>query len=75
MNNLFYNTMASQNLPSDEPSALMTPVELATYLGIGRNLAYQLLQEGEIAGFRIKKQWKVSKEAVDRYIAKKSRLL
>lgn len=75
MNNLFYNTMTSSNMQEDDSSALMTPVELATYLGIGRNLAYQLLQEGEIAGFRIKKQWKVSKEAVDRYIAKKSRLI
>jgi excisionase family DNA binding protein len=67
--------MTSSNMQEDDSSALMTPVELATYLGIGRNLAYQLLQEGEIAGFRIKKQWKVSKEAVDRYIAKKSRLI
>jgi len=67
--------MSPQNMPSDESAALMNPGELATYLGIGRNLAYQLLQEGEIAGFRIKKQWKVSKEAVDRYIAKKSRLI
>jgi excisionase family DNA binding protein len=67
--------MTSSNMQEDDSSALMTPVELATYLGIGRNLAYQLLQEGEIAGFRIKKQWKVSKEAVDHYIAKKSRLI
>jgi excisionase family DNA binding protein len=50
----------------------MTPPELATYLGIGRNTAYQLLNEGIIKGFRIGTQWKVSKEAVDYYIAKNS---
>ena len=75
MNNLFYNTMSHQNMQQEDASALMTPLELASYLGIGRNLAYELLQEGEIAGFKIKKQWKVSKEAVDRYIAKKSHLI
>lgn len=75
MNNLFYNQIARNNTNPDDSSALMTPLELAAYLGIGRNLAYQLLQEGEIDGFRIKKQWKVSREAVDRYIAKKSKLL
>lgn len=75
MNNLFYNTTTQKHMPQDDSSALMTPLELAAYLGIGRNLAYQLLQEGEIAGFKIKKQWKVSREAVDQYIAKKSQLI
>lgn len=74
MNNIFYNSMAQKSIKSDETSSLMTPIELAAYLGIGRNLAYRLLQEGEIAGFKIKKQWKVSREAVDYYIAKKSQL-
>lgn len=53
----------------------MTPPELAAYLGIGRNLAYQLLNAGTIKGFKIGNQWKVSKQAVDLYIAKKSELM
>ena len=53
----------------------MTPSELAAYLGIGRNQSYQLLKEGVIKGFRIGNQWKVSKQAVDLYIAKKSNLV
>ena len=52
----------------------MTPPQLAEYLGIGRNLAYQLLNEGIIKGFKIGNQWKVSKQAVDLYIAKNSGL-
>lgn len=59
----------------DEQTPLMTAPELATYLGIGRNMAYELLNEGVIKGFRIGKHWRVSKEAVDIYIAKKSNLL
>lgn len=53
----------------------MTPPELAAYLGIGRNLAYQLLNEGIIKGFKIGNQWKVSKQAVDLYIGQKSNLV
>lgn len=52
----------------DEDSILFTPRELASYLGIGRNLAYQLLNDGIIKGFRIGTQWKVSKRAVDYFI-------
>ena len=46
----------------------MTPPELASYLGIGRNRAYELLRDGIIKGFRIGTTWKVSREAVERYI-------
>ena len=57
---------------NNEDSALMTPPELASYLGIGRNRAYNLLKDGVIKGFRIGSTWKVSKEAVDRYIREQS---
>ncbi len=57
---------------NNEDSALMTPPELAAYLGIGRNRAYNLLKDGVIKGFRIGSTWKVSKEAVERYIREQS---
>jgi excisionase family DNA binding protein len=60
------------SVENNEDSALMNPPELAAYLGIGRNAAYQLLNTGIIKGFRIGSQWKVSKQAVDYYIAKNS---
>ncbi len=66
--NPFYST---QNMNNEE-SALMTPPELAAYLGIGKNRAYDLLKQGTIKGFRIGSTWKVSREAVDQYIRKQS---
>ena len=75
MFNLFQNQSALNNMNRDDSAVLMTPPELAAYLGIGRNLAYQLLNDGTIKGFKIGNQWKVSKQAVDLYIAKKSELM
>lgn len=67
-----YNNPYILNNNLEEDSNLMNPQQLSTYLGIGRNMAYQLLNNGIIKGFKIGKNWKVSKEAVDLYIAKKS---
>ena len=39
-------------------------------LGIGRNKVYSLLQSGEIAAFKIGREWKVTDEAVEAYISK-----
>ncbi len=71
-----FNTYSTQpmNIDNTEESVLLTPPELATYLGIGRNSAYQLLNKGIIKGFRIGCQWKVSKEAVNHYIRQNSGL-
>jgi len=72
MLNAIQNTLNNQDTNNDDVSKLMTPIELANYLGIGRNLAYQLLKDGDIKGFKIGNQWKVSKLAVDNYILKQS---
>ena len=53
-------------------SPLMTVGELAEYLGIGRNRAYELLNTRAIKGFRIGSIWNVSKIAVDQFIYEKS---
>ena len=37
-------------------------------LGIGRNKVYALLQSGEIASFKIGREWKVTDEAIEAYI-------
>ena len=60
---------------TNEEIPLMTVLVLAEYLGIGKNAAYELLRTQAIQGFRIGKTWKVSKEAVDLYIKKKSNLI
>ena len=59
---------------TDDISTLLTVQELADYLVIGRNRAYELLRSQEIKGFRIGSAWKVSKAAVDQYIMKNSGL-
>lgn len=75
MFNIFQNPSATTGTGRDNSAVLLTPPELAVYLGIGRNLAYQLLNNGTIKGFKIGNQWKVSKQAVDLYIAQKSELV
>ena len=74
MFNPYYNHLTDNNINNDDTAALMNPMEMAAYLNIGRNLAYQLLNNGTIKGFRIGNQWKVSKQAVDLYIARNSGL-
>ena len=59
---------------TDDLSTILTVPELADYLNIGRNRAYELLRNGTIKGFRIGCTWKVSKEAVNVYIREASNL-
>ena len=70
--------MFNLNMPyqtREEDPVLLSVSELAEYLGIGRNRAYDLLREDIIKGFKIGCTWKVSKAAVDKYIYEKSGLL
>lgn len=56
----------------ENETILMSVTELAEYLGIGKNRAYDLLRDGSIKGFRIGCTWKVSRAAVLQYIQEKS---
>lgn len=66
------NGFSFTNYNEDGLPTLMTVPELAEYLGIGKNRAYELLRKNAIKGFRIGTVWKVSKEAVELYIREKS---
>lgn len=48
--------------------AIMTVYELMETLKIGKNLAYQLLNNGTIKGFRIGKSWKIPRKLLDDFI-------
>lgn len=48
----------------DEYSDLISIEELCDILQIGRNTAYQLLNNGFITAFRIGRRWKIPKTAV-----------
>ena len=43
-------------------------------LYIGKNTAYQLLNEGQIKAFRIGNTWKIPKAAVEEYIIGKCKV-
>ncbi len=53
---------------------LITIDELCECLVISRNTAYTLLNSGEIKAFKIGRIWKISREAVNEYIKRKSNL-
>lgn len=48
--------------------------EIQQLLGIGRNKVYNLIRSGEIAAFKIGREWKVTENAIDEYIKKQSSL-
>jgi len=47
---------------------------LCEALSIGRNMAYRLLNSGDIKAFRCGRIWKIPKEAVEQYIRLQSGL-
>jgi excisionase family DNA binding protein len=55
-------------------SDLVTIEEICDILAIGKNTAYRLLKNQEIAAFRIGRVWKVPRESVTNYILDKSKL-
>jgi len=58
----------------DELHEILTVEEICEILYIGRNTVYELLQSGEMKGFRIGRRWKIPREAISEYIARKSGL-
>ena len=54
---------------------IITVEELCGILMIGRNRAYELLKTGQISGFRLGRNWKIPKIALEEYLKKQARLL
>lgn len=48
---------------------ILTPEDVMDYLYIGRNAVYSLLGSGKIKAFRVGRNWKIPKKALDEYIA------
>ena len=57
-----------------EFSDLISIEELCEALSIGRNMAYKLLNSGEIKAFKCGRIWKIPKEGVEIYIRLRSGL-
>lgn len=43
---------------------ILTIKDLQKLLNIGRNTALRLVQDGEIEGFKVGRQWRVTRESV-----------
>lgn len=55
-------------------SSLITVEELCEELLIGKNLAYKLLANGTIKGFRIGRIWKIPRQSLNDFIFQQSKL-
>ena len=67
----FHYTM-SRVIMFEEYGDMLSIDDVMEMLGIGRNSVYELLNSGELKGFRIKGKWKITKRAVVEYITVKS---
>ena len=54
----------------DNEYDILTPEEVMDYLNIGKNSVYTLLNSGELKGFRIGRNWKIPRKALDLYVDK-----
>lgn len=53
---------------------IMTVLDVAEALSVGKNRIYELLESGELKAFRLGKVWKIPKVAVQEYILTQSHL-
>lgn len=54
-------------LDEEELEPYLTPREIMDLLFIGKNTVYQLLNSGQLKGFRVGKQWRVTREELRRF--------
>lgn len=47
---------------------IMTVLDVAESLFIGKNRVYELLEKGTLKGFRIGRVWKIPKKSVEEYV-------
>ena len=48
--------------------AVMTLEELAEYLKLPKSTLYKLVQEGRIPGQKLGKQWRFSRQAIEKWL-------
>ena len=65
-----------EGLDEREPiSEYLTPKEVMDLLYIGKNTLYGLLNSGELKGFRVGRQWRITKGALQEYADRRAVLL
>ena len=53
---------------TNEISDLLTVDDLCEKLQISRNTAYQLLERGEVEGFKVGRNWRIPNGSISSYI-------
>ena len=56
---------------TDDFGEILTVTDVMELLYIGRNTVYQLLNSGELKGFRIGRTWKIPRDCLSNYILAK----
>ena len=47
---------------------VLTPREIMDILGIGKNSIYDLLNSGQLQGFRVGRSWRVTADALEEFM-------
>ena len=55
---------------TDNSNDIMRLDELADYLKVSKSTLYKLVQQGELPGQKVGKQWRFHKSAVDNWLRK-----
>ena len=53
---------------------IMSVIDVAEALSIGKNRVYELLESGSLKGFRIGKVWKIPKESLKEFVLQHAKL-
>ena len=58
---------------SNEVSDLLTVDDLCEKLQVSRNTAYQLLESGDVEGFKVGRNWRIPNISISSYIVNQIR--
>lgn len=63
-----YCEAEEERMSPHEKYAVLTPLDVMDILGIGKNSAYALLNSGKLRGFRVGRSWRISSEALEKFM-------
>ena len=70
-----YNYNWEDSLDRESVNQYLTPREVMDLLYIGKNTLYQLLNSGQLKGFRIGKLWRIRREALRDFVERANQTL
>lgn len=63
-----YVDLQERNFEKTEKYTVLTPAEVMDVLGIGKNTMYEILNSGQLAGFRVGRNWRISADALEAFM-------